>query len=81
MKTIKAFTSAFGGYSYRITSDGTTVNYGERAPGASRFRVKATEPVKTFDAWAEKTGLFDPYRGDDPALVCHRIAEITEFYE
>ena len=77
MKTIKTFTAAFGGHSFRVTSNGITVNYGERGPGASRFCVKATEPAETFEAWADKVGLFDPYRGDDPALVYHRMIEIT----
>lgn len=76
MRTIKTFSSAFGGYGYRITCNGTTVNYGERAPGASQFRVKVSEPVESFEAWADGVGLFDPYRGDDPGLVCHRIADL-----
>jgi hypothetical protein len=54
------------------------VNYGERGPGVRQFRVKASEPAEAFEAWADKVELFDPYRGDDPGLVYHRIVEITE---
>ena len=77
MKVIKTFTAALGGHSFRVTSDGKTVNYGERGPGAQQFRIKASESIDGFDAWAEQVGLFDPYRGDDPGLVYYRIMELA----
>ena len=72
-KTIKAFSSAFGGYAYRVTSDGETVNYQERMPSATRFVTRATESYAAFERFAEKNGLFDSYHGDNPAVIARRI--------
>ena len=69
-RTIKTLTTAFGGYSYRVTSNGEKVNLQRRAAGTSTFR---TFHVMTMQAWeeaAEKHGIFDPYN-DNPAVLEH----------
>ena len=78
-KTIKTFTSLLGGYAYRVTSDGETVSYQERTPNSARFVTRATESKARFDQLAEENGLFDPYQGDNPAIISNRIRELTQW--
>ena len=60
-RTIKTYTAAFGGYSYRVTSDGTTVHIQYRAQGASTYRTFYVMTMKEWKKYMETYGTFFPY--------------------
>jgi len=65
-KTIYNPNTAFGGYEYRVTSDGTTVNVQERKSGSVKFKTKR---VLTTSEWhAIKEENFDSYN-NNPAVL------------
>ena len=71
-KTVTKFNSAFGGYEYRVTSDGKTVNYQERTPTSGTFRTVKRETRQEFDDFANEVGLYcENY--DNPATIASRI--------
>ena len=69
-RTIKTYTSAFGGYSYRVTTNGATVHFQRRAAGTSTFRTFYCMSVGAWEKAAETYGIYDMY-GDDPAALEH----------
>lgn len=69
-RTIKTFTSAFGGFSYRVTSNGQEVHLQRRAAGTESFRTFHTMNAAEWEKAAEKHGIFDPYN-DNPAALEH----------
>lgn len=60
-RTIKTYTTAFHGYSYRVTSDGTTVHIQYREPGISTFRTFYVMTMKEWKKYMESYGMFFPY--------------------
>lgn len=72
--TIKRFHTAFGGVSYRVNGDKNIVRYQTLESGDMVWKTKARESREAFDAYAEETGLYDPYDGDNPAIVARRIS-------
>lgn len=68
-RTIKAFTTAFGGFAYRVTSDGTTVHIQRRAAGTRTFRTFYVMRKQDWEAAADAHGIFDIYGGDNPAIL------------
>ncbi len=75
-KQIKSFNAAFGGYQYRVTSNGETVNYQEMSPRASSYRTRASESVDAFNKFADKVGLYDS-NSDNPAVIARRIEQLA----
>ena len=69
--TIKTYTTAFGGYSYRVTSDGATVHLQRRAAGTVAFRTFYSMSVEAWEKVADAHGIFDIYGGDNPAILEH----------
>ena len=70
-RTIKTFTTALGGYSYRVTSNGEKVNLQRRAAGTSTFRTFHSMTAAEWEEAAERYGIYDPYHGDNPATLEH----------
>ncbi|QWT20740.1 hypothetical protein KPL74_01730 [Bacillus sp. NP157] len=66
--TIKSFRSALGGESWRATSDGQTVHIQSRT-GAT-WRTRRAMDAGSFETYADRVGLYDPYN-DDPAKLAH----------
>lgn len=60
-RTIKTYTTAVGGYSYRVTSDGATVHIQYRAAGTSTFRTFHVMTMKEWKKYTESYGMFFPY--------------------
>jgi hypothetical protein len=52
--------SAFGGVSYRVTSDGTTAHIQSSNQGTS-WKTEKKMPHAEFEKWADDVGLHDPY--------------------
>lgn len=73
-KQIYRSAGAFGGVSYRATSDGETVNLQAR-PG-STWQIKASITQAEFDKFAEDQGIFDSCN-QNPAHLAHLIEEVT----
>jgi hypothetical protein len=71
-KTIYKSLVAFGGYSFKITSDGRVVNYLMREPSSNHYKIKASESIDKFNTWSENVNLFDVYN-NNPAKVSFRI--------
>lgn len=69
-RTIKTYATAFGGYSYRVTSDGATVHFQRRAAGTRAFRTFYVMTSQAWESAAETYGIYDMY-GDDPAALEH----------
>ena len=79
-KTAKTFTATMGGVYYRVSVSKDTAYYSTKSHNANTWKVKAKEPVDTFQTWAESKGLFSPYNGDNPALVHYRIQYLLHGY-
>ena len=79
-KTVKTFTATMGGVYYRVSVSKDTAYYSTRNTPFARWQVKAKEDIAAFQAWAESKGLFDPYNGDNPALVHYRIQYLLHGY-
>ena len=73
-KTIFENKSLFGGYAFRVTSDGETVNLQSRAPGNKSFKTEVTMPRSEFDSFADEKGLYDP-ANDDPGTLSRLITD------
>jgi hypothetical protein len=71
-KTIYKSLVAFGGYSFKITTNGKIVNYLIKTPSSSRYKISASESVEQFKIWSENVNLFDIYN-NNPAKVSFRI--------
>ena len=79
-KTVKTFTATYGGAAYRVSVSKDTAYYSTQNTPSARWQVKAKEDIAAFQAWAESKGLFNPYNGDNPALVHYRIQHLLHGY-
>ena len=79
-KTVKTFTATYGGACYRVTTSKDTAYYSTKSPGVNTWKVKAKEDIAAFQTWAERKNLFNPYDGDNPALVHYRIQYLLHGY-
>ena len=79
-KTVRVFTATMGGMAYRVSVSKDTAYYSTKNLGANTWKVKAKEPIAAFQVWAESKGLFDPYNGDNPAIVHYRIQYLLHGY-
>lgn len=71
-KTIYSPNSAYGGYEYRVTSDGKIVRIQERKGGCAAFKTKRT---LTPAQWEQiRDDNFDAYT-NDPAVLSRLCAE------
>ena len=60
-RTIKTYTAAFGGYSYRVTSDGKDVHIQYRAAGTRTFRTVYSMTTKEWKKFMERYGIFSVF--------------------
>ena len=79
-KTVRTFTAIMGGVHYRVSVSKDTAYYSTKSHNANTWKVKAKEPIATFQTWAESKNLFSPYNGDNPALVHYRIKYLLHGY-
>lgn len=79
-KTVRLFTATMGGMAYRVSVSKDTAYYSTKSHNANTWKVKAKEPIAAFQAWVESKGLFNPYNGDNPALVHYRIQYLLHGY-
>lgn len=75
-ETIKTFNSSLGGWQFKVTGNGETVNYHQAGPRASNFKQVASESHESFMEFADEVGLFDAYN-DNPAVIARRIEELA----
>lgn len=73
MKTIWQSYVGFGGYFYRVSSDGARVNISERR-SSTDFKVVKRMSAADFSDWADEVALFNPY-DQNPAKIERLIRE------
>jgi hypothetical protein len=69
--------TAYGGYSYRATSNGETVHIQERSPSSGSYRTKLKLTTEEWEEYVERNGLDDPYRNTNPAPIAY-LANLKE---
>jgi hypothetical protein len=75
-ETIKTFNCSLGGWQFKVTGNGETVNYHQMSPRSNSYRCVATESYESFEKFADEVGLFDVYN-DNPAVIARRIEELA----
>lgn len=75
--TIQSYNTAFGGVSYRATSNGEQVNIQILTQSSDTWRTERTMSAADFDAYADKVGMEDPYN-QNPAHLAHLCNEQDE---